>query len=230
MRLFFAEHLYFLSSLYFLLCWAILFISFRKDKKTQKKILITSLILMVVTPFVEHINLTDWWSPVFIWDIFFHIEDLIFGFGITGTILGIYFWVSRKVRFRIEKQVSFSRPYKRNLLIITVLLMFLPFYFLHISSFYSEVLCMIFLITCVFIRVPAMILSSIMTGVILTVIILPGYFLGTYLHPGWIQEYWLLSGWPGKLLLTVPLGEYVYYTFSGLFISAFQELWFSKNS
>ncbi len=225
---FFSTYLFLLSALYFLLWWFVLFVSFRKDKKVQKKNSIASVNFMIVTPFIEHLNLTDWWQPTFIWNTFFHIEDLIFGFAITGTTLGIYFWVSKSIRQRIEQQANFSHSYRKVLLIIAVLLTFMPFYFFHIPSFYTEVLCMVFLCVCVFERIPAMIFPAIVTGILLTIIILPGYFLGSYLHPGWIQEYWRLTGWPAYLFLTVPAGEYVYYLFSGLFIPAFAEVFFMK--
>ena len=229
MNLFFAQHLYLLSSLYFLLFWIVFYISFRKDKEIQKKILIVSFILMIDTPFVEHINLADWWSPTFILNTFFHIEDLLFGFGITGTTLGIYFWVSRRVRSLINDQAVFSNFYRKIVLIATIFIIFVPFYLFQIPSFYTEIMCIIFLCASVFARIPAMILPSITTGIILMLIILPGYFLGSYLHPGWIQMYWKLSGWPGHLFFTIPIGEYIYYIFTGLFISAFQELFFANR-
>jgi hypothetical protein len=227
---FFSTYIFLLSALYFLF-WSVLFlVSFRGHRDIQKRIFVTSLLPMVVFPFVELITLADWWSPVFVWGTFLHVEDILFGFGITGTTLGIYFWVSRDVRVQIERQAAFSRLYASTLLVAPVLVTFVPFYFFHVSSFYTGTLSMILLSICVFVRVPAMISPAFITGILLTLIILPGYFLATYLHPGWIQEYWKLTGWPGYPFLMIPLGEYVYYFLSGLFLPAFMELLFAKRS
>lgn len=227
---FFSTYIFLLSALYFLFWWVVFFISLRKDRGVQKKILLTSLIVMAITPFVEHINLADWWSPVFVRDTFFHVEDLLFGFGITGTILGMYIWFSKSVRRYIERRAVFSLTYKNILAIIATLVTFAPFYLFYIPSFYTEISCMILISACVQARIPAIILPSILTGLALNLIIVPGYFIANYMHPGWIQEYWLLTGWPGQLFLSIPLGEYVFYFFSGLFIPAFMELLFAKRS
>ena len=226
--LFFSTYIFLLSALYFLLWSVVLFISFRKDRKVRKKILTVSLLFSIITPFIEHINLADWWSPVFLSHTFFHIEDLLFGFGITGTSLGIYFWISKNMHAQIEQQAVFSRLHKTVLLIAPMLIMFIPFYLAYIPSFYTEIMSMLVLSTWVFAKIPKMILPAIKTGVLLTLIILPGYFVATYLHPGWIQEYWKLAGWPGQLFLTVPIGEYIFYFLSGLFIPAFAEVFFTK--
>ncbi|MEJ0053117.1 MAG: hypothetical protein WDN10_00085 [bacterium] len=198
-------------------------------REVQKQILILGALFALITPFIEHANLADWWSPVFVWDTFFHIEDLLFGFGLTGTALGTYFWISKGVRAKIEKQAVFPRASKVVLTIAAACLMFGPFYLMHIPSFYTEITCMIVLSACVCARVPRMILPAIATGIILTLIVLPGYFVATHFHPGWIQEYWKLAGWPGELFLGVPIGEYVFYLLSGLFIPAFAEAFFAKK-
>jgi hypothetical protein len=226
---FFSTYIYLLSALYFLLWWIVLFISLRKHRAAQKKILILSVLFAIATPFIEHLNLYDWWSPVFVWNMFFHIEDLLFGFGITGTALGIYFWASERTRTRIEQEAVFSPVYRSIALTSAALLIFVLFYIARLSSFYAETACMLLISACVFARVPVMIRPAIITGIILVVIILPGYFIGTWLHPGWIQEYWKLAGWPAQLFLTVPIGEYVFYICSGLFIPAFGEVLFAKS-
>jgi hypothetical protein len=226
---FFSTYLFLLSALYFLF-WSVVFLtSFRKHKVVQKKIFIASLAPATIFPFVEQITLTDWWSPVFISDTFLHIEDVLFGFGISGTTFGIYFWVSRGVRDKIERQAFFSILYKVIILMTAMVITFVPFYLLNTSSFYTGTLCMVFLSLCVFMRVPTMITSAVITGILLILIIVPGYFVATYLHPGWIQEYWTLTGWPGYRLLTIPVGEYVYYFLSGLSLTAFMELLFAKR-
>ncbi len=225
---FFSTYIFLLSALYFLLWGIALFISFRKEKAIQKKILIMSALFALLTPFIEHLNLSDWWSPTFLWNTFFHAEDLLFGFAITSTTLGVYFWISKSVRAKIERQAIFSPLYKTTLLIAEILLTFIAFYLAHVPSFYAMTVCAVILSGCVFARVPAMIVPAVVTGIFITLIILPGYFIGTYLHPGWIQEYWRLAGWPGRLLLTIPIGEYIFYLFSGLFIPAFAEALFAK--
>lgn len=227
---FFSTYIYLLSALYFLFWSVVFFISFRERRDIQKRIFVTGLGSMSIFPFVELITLVDWWSPVFIWDIFPHIEDMLFGFGITGTTLGIYFWISRRVRAQIERQAVFPQLHAHIILTSLIFITFVPFYVFRVPSFYTGTLSMAFLFTCVFVRVPAMVRPALITGVLLTLIVLPGYFVATYLHPGWIQEYWKLTGWPGHLFLTIPIGEYVYYLLSGLFLPAFMELLFAKRT
>jgi len=101
---------------------------------------------------------------------------------------------------------------------------------MHMTSFYALTACMVAFSFCVFARIPALILPAAATGILLTLIILPGYFVATYLHPGWIQEYWKLAGWPGQLLFTVPRGEYVFYALAGLSVSAFAEVLFARKT
>lgn len=224
---FFSQYIYLLSGLYFFVWWIFFFFLFRKNWVLQKRMLVISSIFMVITPFLEQAALVDWWRPKFIYSFPIHFEDLLFGFAISGTTLGIYFLVSRIRLRKTADVIIISKTYKNIVLIATIFLSLIPFYFLNMSSFWTNIICLIFLSLCILVKIPRIITPMAITGAVLTILILPGYFLASYLHPGWIQEYWLLTGWPGKLLLTIPIGEYVYYFLYGFFLPAFYELFFN---
>lgn len=223
---FFAQHLYFLSCLYFLFFWIVVFCLLYKDRQARKRMVIISVIFMAFNPFIQGMYLVDWWHPKFVFEQF-HFEDLLFTFVITGFIAGLY---SLLLRYK-SKSITLVINMKQKILIaaLSILIIFVSFYFLHLGSFMATILFMLFFCIVVFSKIPQRIPVAILVAFIVTTVAIPGYFYGTYLHPGWIQEYWILSGLPGKLVLGVPLGEYIFYFLDSLCTIAFYEFFFVKK-
>lgn len=226
MKSFLAEHLYFLSCIYFLFFWIAVFILLKDNALARKRMFIISLLFTAFNPFIQSMYLADWWHPKFIFDQF-HFEDLLFTFVLTGFISGLY---SLLLKYKKNsKQFVIQTKSKYLIVGVSLLILFSSFYIFKIGSFYSTILFMLFFSISIFFYIPQKILISILIGIIVACIAIPGYFIGTYLHPGWIQEYWLLKGISGKLLLGIPLGEYMFYIFDVLCTIAFQELFFAQK-
>ena len=225
---FLGDHLYLLAGLYFLLFWIILFALLGKKWPAKRKMLIISSIFMVEVPFIEHLTLIDWWRPNFMFDTFFHFEDFLFGFAIAGVASGVYSLVASRSRMNMQNLATFSLSYKLFVIIGSLALIPVLFFLSPLNSFWASVVALAFLNLLVLPKIPYILPSVLVTSFILVVIAIPGYFFGSYLHPGWIQEYWILGGWPGKTFLTVPIGEYVYYFLQGFSTPVAQELLFAR--
>ncbi len=217
---FFSEHLYFLSCLYFLAFFALSFFSIN-DRNIRKRVLVISAVFAVFNLFIRTMYLVDWWNPVFIWKKF-PFEDPLFSFIITGLITSVYILVSRY--FRQTPMMVLARSYKLFIAAGSAIVLFGSFYILQIGSFWSTIATMIFVTLFVFPKIPHAFKSALVAAAIVTLISVPGYWFGTYLRPGWIEQYWMLTGLPAKLLLGIPCGEYIFYFFDGFLTVAFYEM------
>jgi hypothetical protein len=221
---FFAQHLYFLSCLYFLILFLGTFF-FIQDRTTRKHVLVVSLVFAIANLFIRHMY-ADWWNPVFVWKPI-PFEDPLFTFVVTGFITSLYAVINR--HFKREIVIEFSRTYKIFIILGSIIAIFGSFYILLIGSFWATIVTMLFVSIFVFFKIPQVLKSVLITAIIVTIISVPGYLYGTYLHPGWIQEYWTLSGLPSKLLFGIPVGEYAFYFFDTFLTVAIYELLFRKK-
>jgi len=76
-----------IATIFLLLIWLILFLL---AKSSRREMLRLSLISGSVAPFIELINLRDWWSPVMFTLTKIGIEDFLYGFTIAGISVAIY--------------------------------------------------------------------------------------------------------------------------------------------
>lgn len=193
--------------------------------------LFMSIVCLFVTPFLELANLTDWWNPHFIFNTYpLYLEDLLFGFSLGGVASALYSLLID--RFHIPSLIRpFSRIKKVIIILIMLFLFYIPFHFLHMSSFWSEMLsCGIAILLISFHLSFRSLLSMLLTGMLLIIMITPGYFLGMYLNPGWIEEEWLLKGFAAFPVFGIPIAEFIFYMLVGLTIPSLQELLFNKNN
>ncbi len=225
--LFFSQYLYLLSGVYFLAFWFVLFLAV-KDIEARRRMFLLSCVFVPVALVIGLLTTRDWFRPEFIFNTIFHIEDALFGFAITGIISAIYFFLTKK----LQAPVFFKHWHKRALLFFVPFLSVLCIYVFHWSTFWS-MLAVIMIALALALTLPWLgmkIVPMVLAGCIVTVIALPGYYIGSYLHPGWVGEYWLLKGLPGQLLFGIPLGEYAYYFFSTIFTLVVQEMWFAQKN
>jgi hypothetical protein len=69
-----------------------------------------------------------------------------------------------------------------------------------------------------------LIADSVMTGISLTAVGAIIYLILQFIQPGYIQAIWVLNeSWYTKLVLGIPLGEYLFYLALGLFIGPLYE-------
>lgn len=226
MRAFFSEYIFLLSGLYLFSFWLILFFLFRKNEVVTKRMLIISLAFMILTPILEWACLIDWWQPTFLSENLIHIEDILFGFSISGVSFGIFSLINK------NKSTHHSWKFKEKIFIIilTILSFLISFYSFKLGSFWASIISMSVFSILILLKTKISIFNLILNGIILIILMIPGYFLGSYLNPGWIQEYWILTGIQSKLFLTIPLAEYIYYILTGFSIPLVIVLLQKENS
>lgn len=218
--MFFVDHLYFLIGLYFfLILWLPLFIF---NKKGRKWMLFMSLGGMILgLPFIQHMYISDWWHPNFIFSYPIKIEDLIFGFSLVGSISSIYSLLrSTRVNISITKV---SIIIKIIVFFLVFGSMFLLFYVFKINSFLSSVVGSSIGVLAVAIKKPWFINYGLMTGFTILLVIIPIYLFCIYLDPNFIQNQWQVEKLSGITFLLIPIEEYIFYIFAALGMSALQE-------
>jgi len=221
--MFIANHLYFLSAVYFSFWWIMLFFF---NKKGRRAMLLLSFVGLIFGPLVQQMHLVDWWQPHFIFNTVIKFEDLMFGFAVAGTISSIYTIIRSKFS---APQLKVSLLLKIILVAATLFAVFGLFYLFNIHSFWSSLIGFSIPIFAAIISRPGLLLPMCMTGILITVIVLPGYLFGIYLKPAWVQNEWLLSSLSGKFFLGVPMEEFIWFFFAGVGLGAFQELFITST-
>jgi len=216
--MFFAEHLYLVVGLCLSFFW-VLFFLLLKDPAARRRMVVSSIICMILTPLTEYICLVDWWSPHFVAHARIHIEDLLFGFSVSGVISAAYQIIRRE-----KISPGASSRFKFGLFFFTLALIVGLFYILHLNSFWSFTLPFIVVTIIIGGKIPKAVRPMILTGLFMTVLMLPGYLWGIMVHPHWIAEEWLLTGLPAHLVLGIPIGELFWYFLAGTTLGGFQEL------
>lgn len=216
----FVDHLYFLAGVFtFLILWLPLFIL---NKEGRKWMLYMSLFgLIMGFPFVQHMYVSDWWHPAFIFDYSIKIEDLIFGFTLVGSISSMYSLFKSKDKKLVQRKIS--RIYKIIIIIFTFGFMFSLFYVFGVSLFWTSIIGLSLGTFVIFIKKPTFLKYALITGILISIIIFPGYLFGIYLDPNFIQDQWFVDKLSGITLLSIPIEEFIFYIFASLGISALQE-------
>lgn len=219
-----SQHLYLLSGLYFLTISLFVFHSLKEYPCARRNMIAVGVWFAVVTPIIAHLTLQDWWSPAYLNNAsaFVRLEDALFGFAIGSLSSGL----SAKTSGSMPQLSRFAVMPVGNVLILSILPIVTIlglFHYFGLGSFYSAVLSMVITImVCSAFARGSNLLSSLISGIALLLVALPGYWFASSIHPEWIEEYWLLQGWPMKLLFTIPIGEYIYYILTGALVSSFQ--------
>lgn len=75
-----------------------------------------------------------------------------------------------------------------------------------------------------------LVLDSIMSGVLTMAIGTAVYFILYAAYPNFIEKFWYLPNfWFSKLILGIPVGEYIWYFLVGMFIGPLYEYLQSKK-
>jgi membrane-bound metal-dependent hydrolase YbcI (DUF457 family) len=102
----------------------------------------------------------------------------------------------------------------------------ISFYILKINSFYSSIIGLVIPTMIMWARRKDFIFDSLATGFLLTFIGIGVYLVLDLVQPGFIQAFWYLRDtWYAKLILGIPIAEYIWYFLIGMFIGPLYEFW-----
>ena len=211
---------YLIWVLIFLLIW--LFLFFRR-KDTRREMFLVSLLFGVGGVACEKTNIQDWWQPLTITGTRIGIEDFLIGFAIGGIAAVIYEEIYHKrLREKQEKSVAPSDP-GFHLLIFPLLYLTL-FFLLEVGSFYSAVIAYGLCLGYILLTRKDLIKDSFLSGIWMLFIGISIYFILFQIYPNFIKQFWYLrENWYSKLLWGIPIGEYIFYFFTGAYIGPLYE-------
>lgn len=221
--MFLVNHLYLLAALYFLFFWIIFF---TMNPKGRKFMFVVSIFGMLLGPFVQEMHLIDWWYPNFWFDTFIKIEDLIFGFGFAGVASSVF---SILAPYFNTRDFIISNKYFFSILSISTVLLFGLFYWLGISSFWSSVIACLFGIAGSLYKKPFYFIPSLLTGIFMIILVLPGYLGGFIMNPTWFQDEWFLEKLSSVFFLNIPIEELIWFFLATLLLALLQGLWGNKK-
>jgi hypothetical protein len=216
--MFLSTHLYFAAALYFFIFWILLF---AVNERARKQMFIVSLFGLILGPFAEVMHLVDWWHPNFVFNSFVKIEDLLFGFAFAGIVCCVYNILAPINETSLQ---GFNSWYKLSVVGGFLFLLFGLFYIFHTSSFWSSIISSLFALVMVGISKRQLLPAMLLTGLFMVIIATPGYFLGVYIHPGWVSQEWFTGNLSGVSIMTVPIEEFLWFFFAGSSLSALVEL------
>ena len=214
------QYMYFIGSLVLFSIWLMFFI-LRKD--LRKEMLVLSILLTIYGLLAEIFIWTkDWWRPQTITNTLIGVEDIIYGFALGGIVAVIYEEIFRR---RHYKDVKFEiKPIVVVLPIaISSIVFFTLFFVFNLHSFYSNITGYVAGIAIIYILRNDLIVHSILTGSLLTLIIMPFYWLVLLIDSTFISKTWFLHKLSGVLILGIPAEDLVWLYFTGLFIGPLYE-------
>lgn len=193
----------------------------RKD--LWRELISVSILLGLGGLFAEYIATEDYWHPVTITNSRIGIESFLVGFFIGGVGAVIYEVISgNRLSARSKPHASILRALQLVGLLGALTLG--GFYLLGINSLYATIIGFVIPSALMLLRRKDLIWNAFATGFLLMVVGVLIYLVLQVLQPGFIQAFWVLNGaWYTKLILGIPLGEYVFYFLAGVFIGPLYE-------
>lgn len=217
--MFLVNHLYFLGAIIFSILWLILFIA---NKKNRKKMIVIGLIFVIGGAFAEQMHFTDWWHPNFIFNSFFTVEDILFGFTGGGVVSAVYSILSSYLKDDFILPLNFI---KKIIIAITFLfLIFGLFYIFHIHSFISSIIALSIPTIVVGVYNRKSLIPMFLTGIFMLIFAMAEYLFLIYINPNFVKETYLLNHLSGILVLGIPIEELIWFFFAGMGMSAFQKI------
>ncbi|MEK7596006.1 MAG: lycopene cyclase domain-containing protein [Patescibacteria group bacterium] len=197
---------YLIGDLFFLAVWVALFFA-RKD--LRREMLIMSVVGSLFAP-LAFIYLPDYWYPDhIIGNSPIGIEDFLFAFVIAGIGATLYESIFGKTHALCECRKRGPRGILTIVIIASAVLIALPLFF-GLNSIYSSYIAfgIIFVFIMYFRR--DLLAQSLMSGALVTLLMLLFYQVWIVLYPGIIQHWWKLENISGILILGTPLEELVW--------------------
>lgn len=211
----FATHIYLLAALLFFCWWLVLLPMVPRNR--WKEMITIGFLLMVLGYLVEQMHFIDWWQPRLLFDIPLSIEDTLFGFSIGGIIYALYILYSDKLN--IAQTHSFSLFTKIGAASVSIIILFLPFYFLGVHSFWTSLMSLTIPILITAICNTRILIPAMLTGLTITTVAFCGYLFALYINPQFVPETYLIDHLLGVFILGIPVEELVWFFFAGTGIS-----------
>ena len=215
-----AKYLYLFWSLIFFAVWLVLFMH-RRDLRYE--IIYVSILFGFGGLVSQTTNIIDWWRPLNVLGTSVSVEDFIIGFSIGGIAAVIYEEIYRK-RFR-KRRIKIKDPGNPVIFILSFSLLYLFLYYvLQMGSFYSSILAYLISLAYILSVRTDLFADSIFSGLFMLFIGSAIYYLLIFIYPTFIKDFWYLrEAWYTRLYFGVPLGEYIWFFFTGAFIGPLYE-------
>ena len=223
------KYIYLFGCILLLSIWIFIFL-LRKD--LRKKMIEISVFGGVFGPIAEIWYFADYWRPPSLMGIAkVSIEDVLFGFAITGICASLYYFIFNKKQKNKTRSISiFEFLFNPRLILFVAAIIFLMIILnnlLKINSIFAS--SFIFLISSFYIMLKRkdLIKVSLTTSLFLPILILPIYhlILNLIITPDFFEKYWLLNNtvWDIKVLGNIPVTELIWYFAAGAFFSILYE-------
>lgn len=218
------EQFFYLSftGIYFVI-WIILFL-LRKD--LRKEMLALGVVFGIAGVISQLTHVVDWWQPPTITGTRIGIEDFLIGF-FMGGVVGVLYEEFFKKHFRSvrkRKPTFFNWFFHWSLLGLFAVSFLASFYIFGLHSFYAALVALCLFTFYMLVMRRDLIVDSLVSGVLTVIVGTVVYLLLFLLFPNYIVQFWYLPDvWFSKMLLGIPLAEYIWYFFAGAFIGPLYE-------
>jgi hypothetical protein len=175
-------------------------------------------------PLIAGTYVRDWWSPIYMFpSSYFKIEDIIFGFIVTGVISSVYSCFKNKSKTKIESD-SHSLIFKIGVVVLVFSFYLALIHILNIHSFWASIIGSSLVAIIAYAKKITYIKYAFYTGMSVVLVFAPMYMIGLYLNPDFVNNEWLLSNLSGVMVGGVPIEEFVWFLSVGIGLCAFQEI------
>ena len=104
----------------------------------------------------------------------------------------------------------------------TLSLFLISFFIFRLHSFISSIIAFTVPILWIYFKRPDLIKNSLISGILITILAIPIYFILALEDPFWISKIWLFKP---KIFLYITFEEYIWYFLAGAFIGPLYEYW-----
>lgn len=201
---------YFAGVVVMLIIWSILY--FRRAD-LRKPMLVFSTTCGIAGFFSALLYNQDWWLPLTITHTFVGIEDLLFGFtisGIAGTIL-LHITNTR-----------LSSLYPTRIILQRILIMagiayliFIILFIVGIHSFIAGSVAGLGMYGILIFKQPRLLVRSLGAGLLTLIALLPAYWIPELLNPGWLTDSWMIHNLTGITLLGIVIEDIIWVIIAG---------------
>ncbi len=194
--------------------WLILYL-YRKD--LRKELFATSLLFGLVAPVSEIIYLKTYWHPQTFLPLFYlyrqpvpYLEDFLFGFFVGGMASVIYEEVYGKKISRRRDRTHHWTWFIPPLLGLSLLILIFAIKFFSLNAVYANILIFAAATLVMLFFRNDLWMDSLMSGLMLSLLMLFVYALVLGFFPQLINRWWYLQNLSGILLFGIPLEEFLW--------------------
>lgn len=204
----------------FFIPWLILFWH-RKNLRTE--MIAMGLISGIASFVTAYFWTIDWWKPVTITGTRIGIEDFILGVSAGGVAVVLYEEIFRKNFYRRNK---LTHGKSLSILIILSSLLFVVLIFeLKFTSFFACISTLSFFCLVLTYLRKDLFFSALINGILMTLVVLPFYYLLIFLFDGFIQKTYPYTTLSGIKITGIPIEELIFWYVFGFMASLFYEYW-----